>query len=122
MSQVVFFHLSSGDAKTELSAALQGKLPDNPASSLGSAQFSTPPKAVVLGGAYEADVAKSLRATVNGVSGVPDVPWLIFDKERPSPPLGPEYGKHVVGRVKEAILEMEKERKLGDGNGDIYKY
>ncbi|KAH8176947.1 hypothetical protein LIA77_02029 [Sarocladium implicatum] len=119
---VVFFHLSSGDAKAEISAALQGKAPADPASSLGSGQFSTPPKAVVLGAAYEADAVRSLRETVTGVSGVPSVPWLTFDRKQVAPPLGPEYGKHVVGRVKKAIMEMEKEGKLGDGHGDIYKY
>jgi hypothetical protein len=46
----------------------------------------------------------------------------MFDREKPAPPIGPEYGKHVVGRVKETLLAMEKEGKLIAGDGGIYKF
>jgi hypothetical protein len=121
-SAVVFFHLSSGDAKDELSSVLKGKLPENPASSLGSGDLSTPPKAVVLGGAFDLETVDSMQKSINEVPGVVMVPWLMFDKEKPSPPIGPEYGKHVVGRVKETLLGMEKEGKLDAGDGGIFKY
>lgn len=46
----------------------------------------------------------------------------MFDREKPAPPLGPEYGKHVVGRVKETLLGMEKDGKLDKGDGGVYMY
>lgn len=59
---------------------------------------------------------------VNSVFGVWIVFWLMFDCEKLVFLIGLEYGKYVVGRVKEMLLVMEKEGKLIVGDGGIYKF
>jgi len=50
-----------------------------------------------------------------------NVPWIMFDKSKPvDVPLGPEYGKVVVGRAKALLKKLQEEGKMkGDG---IYYY
>jgi len=85
-------------------------------SELGSRDYSKPPVAVILGGGYtDADVELMFSAS----AGIRPIPWLRPDLTKPAPPLGPEYGKALVGRVKELLVELEKEGKM-DTEGVVW--
>ena len=74
--------------------------------------------AVVAGGGYDDAAIKEMRAAVT--QGGKDVPWLRADTSESMPPVGPEYGKKMVLRVKEKLDEV-----FGKGrgvDGGIYWY
>ncbi len=76
---------------------------------------------MVLGGGYGDEVVEELRAACKSVvGGGKGVPWLRPDMSVPTPPLGPKYGAHMVGRVKACLKELEEEGR-GEGDG-IYFY
>ena len=47
-------------------------------------------------------------------AGIRPIPWLRPDTTKPAPPLGPEYGKALVARVKELLARLEQEGKMGE--------
>ena len=60
-------------------------------------------------------------------ASVKRVVWLRADLKKERPPLGPEYGKFVVGCVKECLGRLKEEGKLGvdeEGGGEerVYYY
>lgn len=71
--------------------------------------------AILLGAAFNNRDIEELREAAKGTK---DVPWLRPDVSKPSPPLGPEYGKAMVGRIKETVKALERDGKL-EGNGDV---
>lgn len=76
------------------------------------------PVAIMMGGAYGEEDAKAMREACKGHL---NVPWILFDKEKPiglEP--GPEYAKIVIGRGKELVKKLEEEDKFG--KDDIYYY
>ncbi|GJC85907.1 hypothetical protein ColLi_08745 [Colletotrichum liriopes] len=88
-------------------------------STIGSGNYAAAPRAVVLGGAFDDAATAALREAVAGAraqsAGVRKVPWLRQDSSKPAPPLGPEYGKAMVVRVKEALARLQGEGKLDGG-------
>lgn len=97
-------------------------MPANPASNIGTGDLANPPKCVVLGGAYDMGTIRSLKDRVGAVAGVRPVPWLCLDRGVSAPPLGPEYGRHVVGRVRDKVTQMEKDGLLDGSDGDVHLY
>jgi hypothetical protein len=82
-------------------------------SELGSRNYENPPVAVLLGAGYDDEAIEQMREAATGTK---DVPWLRPDNTKPAPPLGPEYGKALVARIKETIVELtEKEKMNEDG-------
>jgi len=53
---------------------------------------------------------------------VKKVPWLRPDTSKPAPPLGPEYGKALVVRIKELMADLQKQGKLDGGEDGVYWY
>lgn len=49
---------------------------------------------------------------MKAAAGLHPVPWLRPDLSKPAPPLGPEYGKALVGRIKVLFKELDKDGKL----------
>jgi hypothetical protein len=47
-----------------------------------------------------------MKATAANSAAKP-VPWLRPDLTKPAPPLGPEYGKALVGRVKVLLADLQ---------------
>ncbi|TKW52965.1 hypothetical protein CTA1_3924 [Colletotrichum tanaceti] len=91
-------------------------------STIGSGNYAAAPRAVILGGAFDDAAVAVLRKAVadaqeGGSADVRRVPWLRQDPDKPAPPLGPEYGKAMVARVKEALARLEAEGKLGGTHG-----
>lgn len=81
-------------------------------SELGSKNYSATPIAVVLGGGYEDDDAAIMIKAVSENSAAKPVPWLRADTTKPAPPLGPEYGKALVARLKAALGELQEKGEL----------
>jgi len=76
-------------------------------SELGTHNYSKVPIAVLLGAGYDDEgVAKMMEATAD--KSAKGVPWLRPDTSKPAPPLGPEYGKALVQRIKELLAELQQ--------------
>lgn len=98
---------------------LKGTIPTVKSSSIGTGTLKSPVRAVVFGGAYDAEGIASMR---EAVAQGPQVPWLTQDPDVPTPPLGPEYGKAMVVRVKEALAKLQSSGRLdgSDGGSSMY--
>lgn len=46
--------------------------------------------------------------------GTHPIPWLRPDLSKPAPPLGLEYGKALVHRIKELLIKLESDGKMND--------
>jgi hypothetical protein len=101
---------------------LQGKIPDEPSSTIGSGNVAAGPKAVIMGGLFDKAGAEAIREACRATEGAKTVPWLLQDTTKPTPPLGPEYGKLMVQRVKDALAALEKEGKLDAGDDEFHWY
>ncbi|OHE97072.1 hypothetical protein CORC01_07681 [Colletotrichum orchidophilum] len=122
--EVIHFITSAASGAVIIPALLTSKTtppPQHPdTSTIGSGNYAAPPRAVVLGSVFD-DAAVELlqKAVVDDDQGTPSrkVPWLRHDLRKPAPPLGPEYGKAMVARVKEVLGRLEGEGKLGGEYG-----
>ncbi|KAF5026747.1 hypothetical protein F66182_1166 [Fusarium sp. NRRL 66182] len=122
---VVHFILPGESGKLIIPALLAGKPPPShhETSSIGSANYSQPPRAIVLGGAFEEADIKALRDAAKANQDARNVPWLRQDLTRPAPPVtSPEYPRLMVKRTKEAVLGLEREGKLDGGHGGLEWY
>lgn len=106
---------------------LSGKPPANPSSSLGTGNWSAPPRALLLGGAYQAEDIEKLRKLVNETEGAAKIPWLRADigqgapvSMKPTEAQAKEYGMKVSKRMKDKLNALDAEGKLGEGNDEIY--
>ncbi|KXH36746.1 hypothetical protein CSIM01_03140 [Colletotrichum simmondsii] len=89
-------------------------------STIGSGNYASPPRAIVLGGAFDEEAVKSLQNAVveqGAAAASRKVPWLRHDGSKAAPPPGPEYGKAMVARVREKLGLLEVEGKLDGGYG-----
>ncbi|TEA13767.1 hypothetical protein C8034_v004356 [Colletotrichum sidae] len=116
--EVVHFITTVSSGEVILPALLTGQTPPSHAdsSSIGSGNYAAAAQAIVLGAAFDEPATAALKKAVSQTQGARSVPWLRHDASKPSPPIGPEYGKMVIARVKETMARLEKEGKLGDGN------
>lgn len=107
----------------ELPHILTGKAPLNPSSTIGSGNWSSSPRALVLGGTYTDELVDKILELVKNVPGAADIPWIRLEN-KVSGELTEEqaaaYGKQVVRRVKQGLDKLEKERKLAQDNKGIY--
>ncbi|KAK3172835.1 hypothetical protein OEA41_006160 [Lepraria neglecta] len=105
----------------EIPAILRGEKPsssDPEAAELATNNRSNQPVAAILGGGYEEEDAKAMREACKGHL---NVPWLMFDKDKPAGvPLGPEYAKIVVGGGKPLLKKLKEEGKLGEDAVNYY--
>ncbi|KAH7009854.1 hypothetical protein EDB80DRAFT_713992 [Ilyonectria destructans] len=117
--EVVHFVLTPEAGAKEIPQVLQGIMPEIKSSDIGSGNLDRGVKAVVLGGAYQDE---GIYAMKEAASSVANIPWVKQDITQPTPPLGPEYGKAMVARVKESLGKLEASGKLGAGEGGIFWY
>lgn len=97
--------------KTQIKAIFEGDQSPPSDSDLGSKAYSKKPIAVILGGGFtDEDTTEMMRTTAH----VHPVPWLRPDKSKPTPPLGPEYSKAMVARIKERIPQLEKDGQMSE--------
>lgn len=99
-------------AKVQIKAIFEGDQSPPSDSALGSKDYSQKPIAVILGGAFtDEDAAEMMKATAH----LHPIPWLRPDTSKPTPPLGPAYGKAMVDRIKERIPQLEKDGEMAQG-------
>ncbi|KAI2619939.1 hypothetical protein GGR54DRAFT_601875 [Hypoxylon sp. NC1633] len=103
--------MSTDSGATQIPAILKGEQSPPSDSALGSKDYSRLPVAVILGAAFD-DAAADVMMKAS--AGIRPLPWLRHDKTKPSPPLGPEYGKAMVLRIKELLAQLEKEGKMNE--------
>lgn len=97
--------------KEQIPFIFRGETPPSVDSELGTKDYSQKPVAVVLGAGYDDDGVKLMMEASKGIH---PIPWLRPDTSKPAPPLGPEYGKAMVRRVKELVVELENGGKMND--------
>ncbi|PSN73141.1 hypothetical protein BS50DRAFT_616594 [Corynespora cassiicola Philippines] len=116
--EVVHFVLTPEGGKAQIPAILRGEKEVQGDSTLGTKNFEKVPVAIFLGGGYSDDDIESMRISAKNIK---DVPWLRPDLTKPAPPLGPEYGKAMVLRIKETMAELVNQGKF-EGNGEVVRY
>lgn len=102
--------LSAASASTEIPIIFAGQVPPENPENVGSKNYAQLPAAVVFGGGYPDDEFDAVRKACEGKSSVP---FLKFDPSKPTPPLGPEYGIYVAGRLKARLQELESQGHFG---------
>ncbi|KAF7340990.1 hypothetical protein MSAN_02084400 [Mycena sanguinolenta] len=118
--EVIHFTLMTA-ATTEIPLLLKGEVPSPSSSSLGSGNWSTFPKAVVFGGAYDDAQIEAVRKAVAEAPGTKRIPWLRVDMRVPHPPVDtPEYAVAVVGRMKALLGKLEGEGKFDAEDDTVY--
>ncbi|WWC97745.1 hypothetical protein V866_004631 [Kwoniella sp. B9012] len=81
---------------------------------IGTQNFKVIPDAVMLGGGYDASDAQIL-------DGENKIPIFLADRTKPAPPLATgEYGKAILRRAKDSLLDWEKDTKKGERNNPIW--
>lgn len=107
---MIHFVLTPEGGKSQITAIFEGETPSAD-SELGSKDYAKKPVAVILGGGYDDEAT---RVMMDAAKGLHPVPWLRPDSSKPAPPLGPEYGKALVQRLKVVLAGLERERKMGE--------
>jgi hypothetical protein len=93
----------------QIPAILRGETDVPSDSALGSKNYSRGIRAIILGAGYDDEATEILR---NAARGIKSLPWLRPDLSKPAPPLGPEYGKALVARIKETVKELQGNGKM----------
>ncbi|KAK7977911.1 hypothetical protein PG996_003962 [Apiospora saccharicola] len=134
---VVHFILNAENASREISSILRGEAPSTPNSHLGSRRYgmgeALRPRAIVSGGAHEDGIIERIgeelqRLLLHTQASPPTapirtkVPFLKANQTATMPPLGPEYGKKIVQRVKACLQKLEEEGKFDGTHGGVYLY
>ncbi|CRK45030.1 hypothetical protein BN1723_006400 [Verticillium longisporum] len=123
MPQVIHFVKAGHSGPSLLPALVAGRKPPphEDSSALDTGNYSQPPCAIVLGGAFDDAATEALRSAVEERNeSARRVPWLRHDTTKKAPPLGtPEYAQAVVQRVKATLTRLEAEGKLNGENGDV---
>jgi hypothetical protein len=102
---------------TQIPAIIKGDEQVPSESELGSKDYSQTPVCVILGGGYDDAAIEEMMEAAQGVKGIP---WIRPDLTKPAPPLGPEYGKALVARIKELIPKLESEGKMDEHKQHYY--
>ncbi|KAI0097472.1 hypothetical protein GGR51DRAFT_566543 [Nemania sp. FL0031] len=106
---VIHFVMSPEAGAIQIPAILKGEKSPPSDSELGSKNYSQTPVAVILGGGYEDAGIEVMRKASKDIK---PIPWLRPDKTKPAPPLGPEYGKAMVARVKDLLAQLKRDGKM----------
>lgn len=75
---------------------------------------------MLLGAGYDEDVITALIKAATDNSAAKPVPWLRPDTTKPAPPLGPEYGKALVARIKVLLGELQEKGELNESKVHWY--
>ncbi|KAK7179065.1 uncharacterized protein CC84DRAFT_1165425 [Paraphaeosphaeria sporulosa] len=108
--EVIHFILTPEAGKNQIPALLKGDKNVLSDSGLGSKNYERTAEALLLGAGYSEEEIEEMREASKEVKGVP---WLRPDTEKPAPPLGPEYGKALVARIKETMNGLAEKGEMG---------
>ncbi|KAJ8130484.1 hypothetical protein O1611_g3145 [Lasiodiplodia mahajangana] len=115
--EVCHFILTPEAGSLQVPSILRGDKSPPSDSALGSKDYSKAPIAVILGGGYDdAGINMMMKAS----EGTRPIVWLRPDLTKPAPPLGPEYGKALVARIKELLAQLQKEDGLNEEKVHLY--
>ncbi|KAJ4356034.1 uncharacterized protein N0V89_004061 [Didymosphaeria variabile] len=103
--EVIHFVLTPEAGKTQIPALLRGEKEVTSDSGLGSKNYERAVEAVLLGAGYSDEEVEEMR---EASAGIKSMPWLRPDTSKPAPPLGPEYGKALVARIKKTLKELNE--------------
>lgn len=103
--------MSPEEGKVAIPAILRGEAPPNPSNDLGSKNYSRPPVAVLTGAGYDEQGVEVMRTAAKGLK---PRPWLRPDTTKPAPPLGPEYVKALVERIKVTLKELAEKGEMNE--------
>lgn len=106
---VIHFIQSADTGVYDIAAILKG-IPPGP-TELGTRDYTTRPIAIILGAAFDDGGAEKM---MNSAEGLKPLPWLRPDLSKPTPPIGPDYGKAIVLRIKETLKRLEDDGKLNE--------
>ncbi|KAM0325341.1 hypothetical protein ACHAQA_007326 [Verticillium albo-atrum] len=124
--EVIHFIKPGPSGASLLPALIAGREPPShpDSSAIGTGNYSQPPRAVILGGAFDDEVMNPMRAAVEEKNeSARRVPWLRQDTTKEAPPVGtPEYAQAVVDRVKVALARLDGEGKLNGEYGGVEEY
>jgi hypothetical protein len=107
-------------AKDELPIVLKGEIPEVRSSQLGSNNWAVPPRAILIGGAFDDAAVKELRQAVVDAGATRKIPWLHVDHSKPRPVIvgnEAQYGDMIAKRFKDGLNRLRDEGKL-DADGD----
>ena len=117
LTSVIHTVLSPAGGVSDIPAILQGQTPSSSTEeNIGTQNYSKLPVAVILGGGYDDRLFKEMYDAAKGRGKA--VHWLRPDLSVQTPPLGPDYGMHMVGRVKACLGRLEVEGKLDKEGGE----
>ena len=102
--------LSPESASIEIPIIFAGQVPPENPDNVGSKNYAKLPVAVVFGGGYPDEEFDAVRKACEGKA---NSPLMKFDPSKPTPPLGPEYGIHIAGRLKARLQGLESQGLLG---------
>lgn len=117
---VIHFVMNPASGCAQIPAILAGQSAPSD-SVLGTKNYVTVPAAVVLGGGYDDIGIEQMMEAASQNSAAKAVPWLRPDLTIPAPPLGPEYGKAIVQRLKRLLTELQVDGRLNAG-ANVYWY
>ncbi|KAI9043193.1 uncharacterized protein KD926_004376 [Aspergillus affinis] len=109
--EVIHFVTTTEAGVVQIPALLRGEKNDPSNSALGSKDYDWGVGAIILGAGYDDQAIQILR---DASQGLKPVPWLRPDTSKPAPPLGPEYGKALVARIKETVKELQAKGKMNE--------
>lgn len=117
ISPVIHIILTLSAGASEIPPILQGQAPPpSGEENLGSRDYSKLPVAVITGGGYNDAMFEEMYNAAKGKGK--QVVWLRPDMTvQGAPPLGPDYGVYVTGRVKTCMRRLEGEGMLDGWKG-----
>ncbi|KAL7624994.1 hypothetical protein AAE478_004208 [Parahypoxylon ruwenzoriense] len=108
--EVILFCLGSDPTAAEVPWILKGQAPPVQSSYIGTGQYATPPAAIIMGAAWDAeDVAKVKAAVHSGAAAARTKPPLILrnDTSVPAPPPpGPGYASQLIRRMRACLARV----------------
>ncbi|KAE8383713.1 hypothetical protein BDV26DRAFT_250673 [Aspergillus bertholletiae] len=109
---VIHFITTTEAGEQQIPALLRGEKDSNniPTTTIGSGNYDRGVGAVILGAGYDDQAVQQLR---DAAAGLASVPWLRPDLGLPAPPLGPEYGRALVARIKEMVGVLKAQGRMG---------
>ena len=118
---VIHFVTSTAAGASDIPKILKGEaVPDGGEDQIGTRDYARPPEAVIMGRSqdYDDDGIAEMRNACASIDR--KLAWIRPDMNVPTPPLGPQYGKVMVERVKRCLKELSEKGLMGhDG---LYYY
>ncbi|KAI1458924.1 hypothetical protein F4805DRAFT_456315 [Annulohypoxylon moriforme] len=113
--EVILFCQGSQPTAAEVPYILRGLAPPSQSSYIGSGAYSTLPKAVIMGAAWDADDVALVKAAIQSVSLPSGAAPIILrnDTSVPTPqPPAPEYGQQLMRRIRSTMGKMARGEKV----------